>query len=435
MTSTRFINTILYTLVVSLSGCSLWYAPDVDSDRTYDPIVELLVVNNLAETLTSIELDGSGRFIASQDDAVPLGAVPNDLVVSGAEIVVTLSGENRLLILDESSFTTLQTVDFGPGVNPMETVVPRLSIFATTGLFTGRLYLHDREGLPARDAAGDTISLSTTPPTPAAPQGVLAVAAPAGGPEEVRILVANTAYSSARPSSYPYAAATLAAFRLDIPAGVGNAAGVPQVVLNQSESYSLEDAAELAAIGSDPPTASGLNPQQIIDLPGTDEILIIAAGVNYGGGGAGNDDGAVLVLDRTLLLDAPTLPISATDIVKQRINIGGSPGAGIVMDRDDGGYTLITAGTSAIRTVQRPAGAGGSEPWQEPASTTSAIAYTATGGLSFLSDIVAWNDSVYVADFGNDRVLRFSFDGTGGIILREGRTVSDGPIALVVTTE
>ena len=428
VTSLRFFNTIQYTILVSVSGCSLWHAPDVDTDRSYDPIVELLVVNNLAETLTSIELDGAGRFAASQDDAALLGAVPNSIVASGAEIVVTLSGENRLLVLDESSLTTLRTVEFGPGVNPMETVVPRRSLFATTGLFTGRLHIHDREGLAARNAAGAIVSPATTPPNPPAPQGAISIAAPAGGPEEVRILVANTGYSNARPSSHPYAAATLAAFRFDIPAGTGEAAGAPRVTLMQSENYMID---------SDPPTSSGLNPQQIIDLPGTDEILIVAAGVNYGGGGGGNgnDDGVVLVLDRSLLIGSSTLPSGSTAIVKQRIDIGGSPGAGIVVARDDGGHTLFTAGTTAIRTVRRPAGATSPQPWVAPSSTTAAIAYTASGGLSSLSDIAQWNDSIYVSDFGNDRVLRFSFDGTGGILLQEDRTVSDGPIALLVVTE
>ena len=244
------------------------------------------------------------------------------------------------------------------------------------------------------------------------------------------MLVANTAYSSTRPADYPFGAATLTVspYRCR---GRGYRRGAPRVEIVETVTYQLEASGRCSAITGDgePISASGLNPQQIIDVPSAGangEIVVVGAGVNYGSGGAGNDDGVVLVLDRGAVIDGATLPAGGTDIVTQRVEIGGSPGAGVVLDRDDGGYTLVTAGTTALRTVIR-ADAGAGTPWTEPPQPDAAIAYTATGGLPFLSDIAAWNDNLYVVDFGNDRVLRFSRDGVGGVIYRDARAYLGRP--------
>jgi hypothetical protein len=207
----------------------------------------------------------------------------------------------------------------------------------------------------------------------------------------------------------------------------------------ETVTYSLEAPGDLPAITGDGESisASGLNPQQIVDLPSagaSGEILVIGAGVNYGNGGAGNDDGVVLVLDRGALIDEAALPAAGSGVISQRVAIGGSPGAGVVMDRDDGGFTLMTAGTTALRTITR-ADAGAGTSWTEPVSSNAAVVYTAGGGLPFLADIAAWNDNVYVADFGNDRVLRFTWNGSGGVTYRDARRVSDGPIAVHVGVE
>ena len=408
----------LFSVLFS-TACSFWAAPELQSRRQYDPIIELFVVNNLAETLTSIELDRSGRFIGTQDDIAILGSVPNGIISTGSELLVTLSGENRLLFLDESTCVTTGSIDLGSGVNPMVTAEIGPNLYGTTGLFSGRLHIYKRDGSALLEPV-------TSPVDSRAPQSVITIRTTGGGPGEVRVLVANTAYSSTRPASDPYGVGTLTVFRISTD---GSA-----VSIIDSETYELEDS------GSN---TGGLNPQQLIDLSATGEILVIGAGVNYGGG-SGEDDGVVLVLNRAALIAEATLPPAGTDIVKQRIPIGGSPGAGVVLDRADSGYTLITAGTTALRAIVRPGGATGSTPWKEPGSSSEAVVYdatgTGTGGLPFLSDIVAWersagNYSVYVADFGNDRVLRFSFDGAVGLTFREAQTVSDGPIALLLGIE
>lgn len=422
-------------VLLTVASCSLWDAPAVDNDRSYDPIVELYIVNSLAETLTAIELDRAGQIVSSQDDAMLLGSVPNDIVASGSELVVTLSGENRLLLLDESTLTTLNTIDLGPGVNPMASVPVGSSLFATTGLFTGRVHLYSRGGYPALDDAGTVVAPHTAPPDPPAPQSIYAVATPIGGASEVRVFVANTAYSSSRAPGAPFGTATLAAFRFDIAESAGFSDGAPIVVLKQYENYLLETETNADAIASAATGVSGLNPQEIIDLPETGELLVIGAGVNYGVAGTGKDDGVVLVLDRSRLMGDPVLPDSGTEIVTQRIPIGGSPGAGNVVRRNDGGFTLITVGTSAIRAVHRPPQGSGVAGWTVPPTTTDAIVYLATGGIPFLSDIETWNDSIYVTDFGNDLLLHLKIDQEGDLELQEEYPVSDGPIALLLGWE
>ena len=408
----------LFSVLFS-TACSFWAAPELQSRRQYDPIIELFVVNNLAETLTSIELDRSGRFIGTQDDIAILGSVPNGIISTGSELLVTLSGENRLLFLDESTCVTTGSIDLGSGVNPMVTAEIGPNLYGTTGLFSGRLHIYKRDGSALLEPV-------TSPVDSRAPQSVITIRTTGGGPGEVRVLVANTAYSSTRPASEPYGVGTLTVFRISTD---GSALSIID-----SKTYGLEDSGSGTV---------GLNPQQIIDIPATGEILVIGAGVNYGGG-SGEDDGVVLVLDRDELIDETTLPPPGTDIVKQRMPIGGSPGAGVVLGPTDGVYTLITAGTTALRAIVRDG--SGSTPWKEPGSSSDAVVYdatgtgTGTGGLPFLSDIVAWersagNYSVYVADFGNDRVLRFSFDGAVGLTFREAQTVSDGPIALLLGIE
>jgi len=251
------------------------------------------------------------------------------------------------------------------------------------------------------------------------PQAILPLSEP-GEPGTVRLVVANTAYSTTRPSDIPFGPATLSVFTL----ALSGTAAVPQASLDSSETVELEDE------GYDPNTESGLNPVALVDMneidPAIDELLVIGSGINYGSGGSGEDDGTLLVLNRTTLE------------IKQRIPLGGSPGAAVVLERDDSGLVLLTAGTDGIRSIQRAPGAPAwTNQWEAPSVTTE---YTATGGLPFLADIVSRGDQVYVADFGNNRVLRFRFDGSGtpGSFLdgpREVRAVSDGPVALLVRTD
>ncbi|TVR66886.1 MAG: hypothetical protein EA427_15380 [Spirochaetaceae bacterium] len=411
---------VLPALILSLFSCDLWNTPDTTEGRATAPKREILVVHSLAETLSSVELAPDGSFLGGTGDIVRLGSVPNGIIDVGYELAVTLSGENRVLFLDRERLFRRAPLDLGTGVNPMQTRAfgPGASVFATTGLFSARVHLRGRDGTVLVPDAEMQTGLS--------PQAILPLPGSGGGTAgtgTVRLVVANTAYSAGRPADIPFGPATLTVFTLTL----SGTAAAPQVSLDSSKLVELEES------DHNPETESGLNPVALLDMntidPAINEILVIGSGINYGSGGSGADDGTLLVLDRTTLE------------VKQRIPLGGSPGAAIVMERDDGGLVLLMAGTDGIRSLRsapgEPAGTNGWDP------STLATEYTATGGLPFLADIVSWGDQVYVADFGNNQVLRFTFNGdvasgAPGNLLDgplERRNVSDGPVALLVRSD
>lgn len=406
----------LLPFLLLVFSCDLWRAPDTGESRTTVPAREILVVHSLAETLSSVELAPEGSFLGGTNDVVRLGSVPNGIIDVGYELAVTLSGENRVLFLDRERLFRRDAHDLGTSVNPMQTRAfgPGASIFATTGLFSSRVYLRSREGTVLVPDADMQTGLS--------PQAILPLPEGIGATGTVRLLVANTGYSTSRPADIPFGPATLSVFTLQ----VSGSASAPQVTLDSHVLVSLEEA------GHDPATESGLNPVALVDMneidPAIEEILVIGSGINYSAGGSGEDDGTLVVLDR------------ATLAVKQRIPLGGSPGAAAVMERDDGGLVLLAAGTDGIRSLQRDPGAPAWTNEWDPATT--ATEYTATGGLPFLADIVIRDNQVYVADFGNNRLHRFeikadaaSGSGLPGSLLEgplETRNVSDGPVVLLV---
>ncbi len=405
-------SAVVLPLLLSVLSCELWFAPESPDGRSGAPAREILVVHSLAETLSSIELAGDGSFLDSFNDIVHLGSIPNAIIDVGYELVVTLSGENRLLFLDGERLFRRDAIDLGTGVNPMQTTAfgPGSSVFATTGLFSARVHLYSRDG---------TVLVSSTHvQTGLSPHALLVLPETLdAGTGTVRLLAANTAYSTSRPSSLPFGPATLSVFTLS----VSGTAAAPRVAIDATALLELERE------NHNPETESGLNPVALMDMQETDpavnEVLVIGSGINYGSSGAGEEDGTLLVLDRTSLN------------VKQRISMGGSPGAAVVMERDDGGLVLLVAGTTGIWSVQRlpdtHVSTGG---WDE---TSVSPEYRASGGLPFLADIVALDHHVYVADFGNDQVLRFHFDqsAAAGSFLSgpvETRAVSDGPVTLLI---
>jgi len=391
---------ILTALAVAALSCSLWAPPDQPRGRNIFPPGELLVVHGLGETLSAIELDEQGAFLDHDPDIISLGAVPNALTSDGDELAVTLSGENSLLFLDKKYLKPGDppAVALGSGVNPMHTVVLKPGLYGTTGFFTTRVHLSQRNG-------GEPF-LSEPLNTGPAPQAVIVLPGE-GLDNQMRLVIANTGYSSTRPASSPFGPASLSLFVLSIT----GAPGAWEVTVAESVLIDLE------APDHDEQQDSGLNPVALIDTalidPAVNEILVICSGVNYGSGNT--NDGTLLVLDRTTLA------------VTRRIFLGGSPGAGVMVARSGGSHTLFTVGTKAIRSLDR---AGDGSGWDE---NSLRIEYTAGGGLPFLADIAVRNDSLYAADFGNDQILRFKVDGEGGLKgPEEILSVSDGPAVLMI---
>lgn len=298
--------------ILYITGCSLVTAPGSIGERAGDPARELFVVHSLAETLSAVELAGDGSFVSAQDDVSYLGAIPNDATRVEESILVTLSGQNELLLLEESSLAEQQRITLPAGSNPMQSVnlgsysdgtaAPGDGVVATTNLLSASVRFHDLESRTWRDAP------PWEAPVGRAPQALSAL--PGSSADEMRLAIANTAYSAERPSDRPYGAATLTVLTLAID--------------TEAESPSFEvvgsSTVDLEAAGFDPETESGLNPTAIVDLPdaGTNgEVAVVGSGVNYGTGGSGNDDGTVVVLDRATLSEVA------------RVAVGGSPGSAV----------------------------------------------------------------------------------------------------------
>ena len=93
-------------LGIVLSNCSLWFAPDVRGGRDRDPARELLIVHGAAETLSSAELDEAGAIVGVDNDVIVLGNTPNAIIRcdTADELIVTLSGENAVLVLEETTW-------------------------------------------------------------------------------------------------------------------------------------------------------------------------------------------------------------------------------------------------------------------------------------------------------------------------------------------
>jgi YVTN family beta-propeller protein len=77
------------------------------SDRLY-------VVNGLSETLSRVDLSDGSVY----EDVLPLGAVPNDIVIRDDRAYVVNSGSATLTVIDVTADTLVTTIDLGAGNNP-----------------------------------------------------------------------------------------------------------------------------------------------------------------------------------------------------------------------------------------------------------------------------------------------------------------------------
>lgn len=363
--------------------------------RSTDPGDEVLVIHSLAETVTSIAIDADGLPGTLDSDVAYLGAVANDIIRLRDRYLVTLSGENALVFLTDDTLSEAGRIELGRGRNPMESAVLSVGngeeIIAVTEFLTGTVSLHR-----AGTTMPPTISELVVSTVGAAPQALIVLSGSTAN--ERRVIVANTAFSLNSESGYPFGAASISVRTVEI-----DESG-PAVTIGDTVEIPLEDA------DFDGTVENGLNPVAFLDIPATGELLILGSGRNYGDDLNGDDDGVVLVLDRETL-----------DVL-ERIPVGGSPGAGALIERN-GTYYLFLAGVRGIRRVHRD------DTW----STGASPLYESSGTpLPFLSDIAIAGDYLYAADFSRSLVLVFFIKNNGTITEVRRIPVSQGPISLLV---
>ena len=386
-------------LALLFAGCSVFSnAEDAASDgRSLDRDRELFVIHSLAETISSVELASDGSLADVQADVQYLGAVPNHVLRFGEELVVTLSGQNELLRLDESTLRVTGRLSHGAGSNPMETTSLAVDLLATTHLLAGRVQIDD------------PLDRSWSSPQPwtyqvgQAPQALLSL--PGSSQSQVRLLVANTSFSTDSDGASPFGRGTISSMIFEV-----DRSGTDPRIEQISEST-----IDLEPSDFDPLLDSGSNPTALVDVPALSEVLVVGSGLNYGADGAGADDGVLMTLDRSNVT------------VKERREIGGSPGAAVLLPEGTG-HRLYLGGPTGIRSIYHNGTA-----W----AAASRMEYDATGGgsLPLIADIAYFSNTIYAADFANNRILAFSVSGDGSLSLRETVEVSQGPIALLVDLE
>jgi hypothetical protein len=396
---------------VFAGGCSLVTAPDpTEGGRGSDPERELFIVHGLAETLSAVALGGSGGFGVQQRDVHYLGAVPNHIATVGDTLLVTLSGQNELLRLSEDTLTEVDRLTVATGSNPMQTAHLGTAgagdalqgIVATTNLLTSSLRIDDLRGRSWESAAPWNAEVGT------APQALIVL--PGGQPGEVRVVVANTGFSTDRAGESPFGAGTLTVLtvRVERSGGSGSLSVVKRITV------------DLEVPGFDPETDSGLNPTALVDMPsvGADgQIAVVGSGVNYGADGTGADDGTVVFLERDTLSKVA------------RRSVGGSPGSGLHYTADNGNVFLYLAGPSGIRSLTRTGGS-----WESDA----ALRVDAAAGdqsLPLVGDLALFGDTLYAADFANNRILRFGIESDGSLTLLGDINTSQGPVDLLFHQE
>ncbi|MFP4535719.1 MAG: hypothetical protein ACLFNP_08360 [Spirochaetaceae bacterium] len=392
-----------------LGGCTFFDGSggEASDGRSADRDRELFVIHSLAETISSVELTSDGSLGDVQNDVQTLGAVPNQILRVGEELIVTLSGQNELLRLDESTLRVTGRINHGAGSNPMETtpLVPgATSNDAAAGL------LVTTHLLAARVQIDDLQDRSWDPPPPwthdvgQAPQALISL--PGSSPDQVRLLVANTNFSTDSAAPSPFGRATLSSMVFELP-GTGSAGAVERV---DKETIDLEPA------DFDPEHDSGTNPTALIDAPSLGEVLVVGSGINYGAEGTGEDDGVLVTLNRDTLT------------VQERHNVGGSPGAAVLLPEGTG-HRLYLGGPTGIRSLKHDGTEWAAEARRE---------YDATGNgdsLPFIADLARYENTIYAADFANNRILAFAVGDNGVLSLREEMRLSEGPIALLIDLE
>ncbi|TVR04728.1 MAG: hypothetical protein EA403_04535 [Spirochaetaceae bacterium] len=397
--------------LVSATACSLIFSPDqsVGSGRTRPRTVpELFVVHSLAETLTAVGLSSLGVIDSVDADVALVGSIPNHLLAVGNQLVVTSSGENRLVVLDIDTLQRVAVIDLGSGRNPYTSTAlsdnesdPAFGLVATTNWLTDTVSVSNlaTRRVIHRDHAGShqRAEFSVGP----RPQAVVAL--PGDNPGHMRIVTANTNFSAGS-----FGVATLTELTVSI-----------EESGNVTEPVSVElEAARSVPLSHNGQGAEGLNPTALIVLPdagphGT--LVVVGSGTNTGGG---TDDGVVLFLN------------AGTLVVEQRLTVGGSPGSGAAFVSAFDSFVVL-AGIEGLRAVRFDAGTN-----QWVGGDLLIAAAPGGSGLSFFSDIAVVEEYAYVSDFQNNRLLGYQLavDAEDGLSLNpvSSTSLSQGPIALRV---
>lgn len=421
---------ILAVGALTIAGCVDVTTPETAAGRSAadDPALELLIFHGQAETLSTVTLDPRDGSIESITENVQeLGAVPNDIVLgdSANEIMITLSGENRVLILEESTLRIADAIILPTGSNPMASVAlgaeveAARGLVATSTLFTGEIFLSDRAGRDwevSADGAGhvDLSTVGTTLPVNlplgVAPQALLSV--PAGEPDTLRIVSASTAYDATRDGDNPFGEATLEEYWI-------TASDSPQPTI---EIMAVQSGYSFGAINS-----TGLNPTQLTLVPTRgsqpDEIVVVGSGANLSGSdGGGSDDGRLIVLERDTLA------------VREDLTIGGSPGS-IAMYQGSEGTRIFLAGPAGIRTVFRD----NTDGWTVDPSEESLVYTPAVNSLALIADVAVYSGStgasLYATDYWESKLLRFEIGEAGVLYLDQSFDMPQGPQGLLIVDE
>lgn len=410
-------------LALMATACVDVTAPETRSGRSAsdDRPLEILVFHGLAETLSTVTLDAVDGGIAEITDNVrELGAVPNDITFgdTAGEILITVSGENRVLVLDESTLRVIDEIVLPTGSNPMSSVAlgtlsdAGAGIVATSALFSGALLLNDRSERDWSVSVDGELrgTLPVEMPVGVAPQAVLGLAGQNGN--TVRLIVTNTAYDGSRASATPFGVGTLDEYEVDIHATDGTVA-----------IRAIERGYTFGEVDSE-----GLNPTALRLIPAAgsqpEEILVVGSGANLSGGngGDGADDGRLLILNRD------------TRAVREEIAVGGSPGS-LALLRESQGYRVFLAGPRGIRTVFRDDDTG----WSS-GGTGSSLVYDAIGGsLNLIADVAVYSGtdgvSLYATDYWESRILRFRVGDGGALELEQSLEMPQGPQGMLLVEE
>ncbi len=246
---------------------------------------QLLVVNNLSETLTRIDRAGNSVTL----NARALGLVPNRIRPARAKVLVVNSISDDLWVLDATTLDTLRTIKFPDGDNPWDVTFVNDTLCAVSMLLANNVVLVNQT----------TGAILATVPVGTSPEGLIYAAG--------KIWVANSGFSFV---DYTYGAGTVTVINPETHAVVTT---IPVGTNPQSLALSPDGTIHVMCTGNYVDktgivyvlSASGLNVTDSIPLGGAPGDLVIASdGTAYLAAGGWADSGLVFrynALSHTLL--------------------------------------------------------------------------------------------------------------------------------------
>ncbi len=328
------------------------------SRRTFQDFdKELFVINTLAETVSVINGDDTNEVYS---DVFTTGMWPNHCLFHRGNIYFVNSGDNNITVYNESTFEYLGEIYLGPGSNPWMVIQKTGTDTAWVPCFaSGDMVVVDLESL----TAGDRIQLGN------GPEG--------GTYQDGKVYVGNTAWDY---QSFDFGEGTVSV--------VDGGTGEPVKTITV-----------------------GINPQSVIPFPDLHEVHVICTGKN---GGAGSDDGKVIVID------------TLTDTVTANIEIGGSPVGGIggIDSIANRVYLSGVGGILCYNYITKAVINGSGNYLLEGQDTDG----------DFFSGLVVDEDyrRLYVCFFSNDSIIEIDLESLSLVKEIEG---SDGPQSVYLYEE